>query len=327
MKPLFALRHSLGVWVAALGLWADFTAFAETNDPPQVRTLISINPELARRYGLPTLETAPESPASGRAVPRGKSPQEILKSVVPAADTTPDVGPRMDFDFRDTPLIEVIRAVQGDFHNASGNSAYLNVYVPGHLSELVKTNLVVLSARQVTVGELLRLLSLASIRTVPTVAGYYNSGGISVPQYSMNQTGYTFVPVPSTGVNPTYFLQAQGLDAPDLPRPIPALPAQPVGRDSTPRKQVQFFNLTQYLETYKVEDIITAVETGWQLAGIKSPPVLKFHQETRLLVASGSLEDLETISQVLTELNSKPQTIVRPQSQTPSDPSKAAPRF
>jgi hypothetical protein len=73
-----------------------------------------------------------------------------------------------------------------------------------------------------------------------------------------------------------------------------------------PQKFCRFYQLADYLTDYKVEDITTAIQTGWQLLGVKSPPELKFHPETKLLIAVGPQEELATIESVLQQLRKAP---------------------
>jgi hypothetical protein len=67
--------------------------------------------------------------------------------------------------------------------------------------------------------------------------------------------------------------------------------------------------LGPYLETYKVEDITTAVQTGWKMLGDPSPPTLNFHKDTKLLIAVGELERLKLIDSVLAELSGDPKKV------------------
>jgi len=48
-----------------------------------------------------------------------------------------------------------------------------------------------------------------------------------------------------------------------------------------------------------VDDITTAIETGWKMLGETSPPTISFHKDTKLLIAVGEPSKLETIDAVL----------------------------
>jgi len=64
----------------------------------------------------------------------------------------------------------------------------------------------------------------------------------------------------------------------------------------------RFFQLAPYLEDFTIEDITTAIQTGWDLLGAKPTPRLKFHPETKLLIAVGQSQQIATIDDVLVQL-------------------------
>ncbi|MBK9139174.1 MAG: hypothetical protein IPM17_10495 [Verrucomicrobia bacterium] len=80
----------------------------------------------------------------------------------------------------------------------------------------------------------------------------------------------------------------------------PVTPPEP--EPYTPQRRLRYFQLGPYLETYKLEDITTAIETGWKMHGLAPLPEMKFHADTKLLIAVGTSEGLEVISQVLQQL-------------------------
>jgi hypothetical protein len=66
------------------------------------------------------------------------------------------------------------------------------------------------------------------------------------------------------------------------------------------QKVCRFYSLDHYLNSgFTVDDITTAIQTGWKMAGITSPPELNYHKETKLLIAFGEPYELETIQTVL----------------------------
>jgi hypothetical protein len=75
---------------------------------------------------------------------------------------------------------------------------------------------------------------------------------------------------------------------------------------SPPQKYCRFYQLAEVLQNYSIEDITTAVQTGWKMLGVKSTPEIKFHPETKLLIAVGQPEQLRTIDDVLSGLRSAP---------------------
>jgi hypothetical protein len=75
-------------------------------------------------------------------------------------------------------------------------------------------------------------------------------------------------------------------------------------KPSPPQKFCRFYQLADALQNYSIDDITTAIQTGWKMLGVKSPPELKFHPETKLLIAVGQPEHLAIIDDVLNGLRS-----------------------
>ena len=64
----------------------------------------------------------------------------------------------------------------------------------------------------------------------------------------------------------------------------------------------QILPLGKYLGEYKVEDITTAVKTAWSMMGDDAGAQLKYHTDTKLLIAVGTSGQLSILSQVLSSL-------------------------
>jgi hypothetical protein len=70
-----------------------------------------------------------------------------------------------------------------------------------------------------------------------------------------------------------------------------------------PPRVCRFYSLAPYLERgVTVDDITTAIETGWKMLGETSPRTMSFHKDTKLLIAVGEASNLETIDAVLKAL-------------------------
>jgi hypothetical protein len=70
-----------------------------------------------------------------------------------------------------------------------------------------------------------------------------------------------------------------------------------------PAKVCQFYSLSPYLDRgFTVDDITTAIQTGWKMAGVTPTPELNYHKETKMLIAFGEPNNLQTIQQVLQTL-------------------------
>ncbi len=72
------------------------------------------------------------------------------------------------------------------------------------------------------------------------------------------------------------------------------------------------FSVELYLQKYKIEDIITAIQSAWGMAGTDQGTGLKFHQETQLLmVIVSNPEQLRVVENVLQELSKGSQPMYR----------------
>jgi len=67
-------------------------------------------------------------------------------------------------------------------------------------------------------------------------------------------------------------------------------------------RKTQAFYVGHLLNKFKIGDITTAVQTTWQLGGKDARTELKYHQDTQLLIALGSPEQLITAAEVLAQL-------------------------
>lgn len=68
-------------------------------------------------------------------------------------------------------------------------------------------------------------------------------------------------------------------------------------------KVVRYFSLESYLNRgFTVDDITTAIKTGWKIAGVEPAPELNYHKETKMLIAYDEPRKLSTIEQVLNTL-------------------------
>lgn len=258
------------------------------------RAQVPTSPPIEGRAGLPVEAPPALHRAAGavRTAPTGQAPE--------------DRGPQLDFTFHNLPLVEVIQAIQTEYHKASGK--HLNVMIPENLRDVAATNRIDVELKQITVPEVLDLLGMASQRPVRDPypnPGLRPAGG--VPVYPT--VGYSFRRVSSNEGALTYLLNGQypppSPVEPEAPQP-PQAPVEPA-----PPRAVFFFSLDPYLERFTVEDIITAVKTGWDLDGKKDRPTLKYHDQTKLLVASGDPSQVEMIKSVLANLGrsvSKPAT-------------------
>ncbi len=140
-----------------------------------------------------------------------------------------------------------------------------------------------LKMNDVVMPQLFTALEATSRKTVQVPGpGFGNN-------YSQINTSYGFKtsdsPISDTSV--WYF----HVDRPAVP---PVAPTQ---------KTCQFYSLGYSLDRgFTVDDITTAIQTGWKLSGDTNPPELNYHSETKLLIAYGEPSKLKTIDQVLQTL-------------------------
>ena len=189
-----------------------------------------------------------------------------------------DSQTRFDLDFPGGTPGELVRAIE----KASGTP--VNVVIP---SEHSNVRLPPLKMKSVTVPQLFTAITEASTKTtmLQMASGTYQ-------QYV---SGYGFRTVePPTDRAVWHFYDN-----------APILPLKP----STCR----FYQLAPYLETYKVEDITTAIQTGWKMLGETNPPSITYHKDTKLLIAVGEQNKLMIIDEVLRQLsNPTPKPDARP---------------
>jgi len=76
-----------------------------------------------------------------------------------------------------------------------------------------------------------------------------------------------------------------------------------------PQKTTLFFDLSKILDkTLTIEDVTTAIRTGWTAGSDGKEPdpgALKFHQESKLLIATGPPEHLEAVSSIVRLLENR----------------------
>jgi hypothetical protein len=163
----------------------------------------------------------------------------------------------------------------------------LNAIIP---DDLAATKLPALKMNSVDVSQLFKALTAASLKSeaVSSSSGFPPGR----PGYSIHQTNYGF---------------RQGSEGRPSDDTIwyfyaekPILPPF-----ASPDKICRFYSLAPYLDTgVSVDDITTAMETGWKMLGETARPTISFHKDTKLLIAVGEPSKLEIIDAVLKALGS-----------------------
>jgi hypothetical protein len=210
---------------------------------------------------------------------------------------------RFDLDFAGGTPAALVEAIE----HAEGRP--LNAIIP---EDCAKVPIPALKMSGVTVPELFEALMRASMKSVNYVTGTYFGGinGQASSQYQSMQTSYGFRTEGQITDNSVWYFFH---NAPPVP------PTQP--GSERPYRICRFFQLAPYLETYKIDDITTAIQTGWRMLDDQQPKgigngsfgggvnaiagdaqKLTFHKDTKLLIAVGEPEKLKLIDSVLEQL-------------------------
>lgn len=191
---------------------------------------------------------------------------------------------KFNLDFSGGTPTQLIKAIE----KAKGKP--LNAIIP---DEYANEQLPPLKMSDVDVPRLFQALKMASVKHVQYVTGTYFGGpGGPSSTYSAFSSGYGFkTEGPETDDSVWYFFEDK-----------------PPQRPSSPAKSCRFYQLSSYLDHgLTVDDITTAIQTGWKMMGDVSPPEISFHKETKLLIAVGEPDKLEVIDNVLKALQPAPQ--------------------
>ena len=210
----------------------------------------------------------------------------LFNPALPPQPAPKATEPRFDLDFPGGTPGELVKAIE----KSSGKP--LNAIIP---NEFAGEQLPALRMKSVAIRDLFQALERSSQKTVRYVTGTYGGpGGMQQVQYNNITTSCGF--------------QTQGLqEYESIWCFYKVLPP-----DENDPKVCRFYNLAPYLETYKVEDITTAVEQGQKLLRENSPSPLawhkskldmNYHPDTKLLIVVGQQEQMKLLDAVLAELS------------------------
>jgi hypothetical protein len=217
----------------------------------------------------------------------GAKPAAAAQNLVQAAAIATDNLPRFDLDFHGGSPKDLVGAINEALSEKPGllkadgalAKSTINVIIPDDSQEI---RLPAMSLKNISVSDLFRAVTKAGNKTVQYRDGFNNE--------HMYNAGYSFTTEdhPANPNSVWYFSQQK--------------PASWREDTNVPPKECRFYQLSPYLETYKVEDITTAVETAWKMLGETNLPVVSFHKDTKLLIAVGDERDLRLIDTVLQQL-------------------------
>ena len=217
----------------------------------------------------------------------------VAAPAVPAAlgaSSEAESGPLIRVKFKGGKVKEFVDAVSEALKASTGKQeAIVNVIIPPDCEHAVIPTIDVLN---VTVGQLFAAVSAGSQREIPVQTSITQASGTRSSTVQYKAVQYSFVPSSSNGAEPVWtFVYPNGGTQP----PIPAEP-----------KELRYFQISQFLEHFTVEDITTAVTMGWKTAekadDEKRGATLSFHDETGLLIGSGTDAELRMVDEVLKQL-------------------------
>jgi hypothetical protein len=222
----------------------------------------------------------------------GQQPGAIVTYDTPSTTADPSLT-RFDLDFPGGTPEQLVRAIE------KTSSKPVNAIIP---TAHVDVKLPPLKLKAVTVPQLFEALGQASVKT-RQIAQRSGNPGFPQQTYQVGES-YGFRTAGPTREDSVWFFYYTDQSP----------PASPV--------ECKFYQLSPYLETYKVEDITTAIQTGWKMLGETNPPTISYHKDTKLLIAVGDSYKLLLIEQVLSQLPKEKSVPAKPPEIPKSAPGK-----
>lgn len=243
------------------------------------------------------------------ALAQPRPPQPGVPPPPPSAPGEPASAPglsKFNLEFPGGTPKQLLAAIE----KASGHP--VNAIIPEDTAE---TSLPPLKLTGIDVPQLFQALMNASRKQEVVVTS--PPGSYGNPSYQYVSTGYGFRQASEgrpTGETIWYFY----VDRPAIPPYSPLL------------KICRVYSLAPHLDHgLKVGDITEAIETAYKMLGETSPPKVNYQRETKLLIAVGEPNKLDTIEAVLRALEPVPpggggtgfNPVTRPQNRpTPGNP-------
>lgn len=220
----------------------------------------------------PTLISTPQPPPN--------FPRRLLPL---ASNTDTQTLTKFNLDFSGGTPAQLVKAIE----KSTGKP--LNVIIP---DEGADTQLPPLKMNDVVVPQLFAALEVASRKTVAVSTGQFG-----INNYITQQISYGFKTADNGTDNSIWYFY---VNKPTLPPMI------------STEKVCRFYSLEPYLNRgFTVDDITTAIQTGWKIADVIPLPELNYHKETKMLIAYGEPKELETIGQVLQTLPTSNVTVIQ----------------
>jgi hypothetical protein len=255
---------------------------------------------LATIASTPVLAQQPPTPAAApnAAPPPASDFQTRLQKIMAPAESP--ALTKFDLDFRGGTPRQLATAIE------KGLGRPLNVIVPDEFADI---KLPALKMNGVDVSQLFQALEAGSQKNEAYVSADYGRG--RPPSYQISRTSYGFRTQGKISDDSVWYFS---VEKPALP------PLAPMAPD----KVCRFYSLASYIEHgLTVDDITTAIQTGWKMLGDKETPAISFHKDTKLLIAVGEPNKLETINSVLGALTLPPKPLraaEKPEAKSPEKP-------
>jgi hypothetical protein len=190
---------------------------------------------------------------------------------------------KFDLDFPGGTPKELVKAIEKATHKT------LNVIIPDDNANL---KIPAVSVKKVTVAQLFAVLESSSVHDERIVWKDYSNAPkgdtLSAPaSWYDKRFGYGFRTVGNPSDDSIWYFYC------DRPMNI-----------QNEGKICHFYQLSPYLEAgYKLDDIMTAIQTGWKKLGITNPPEISYHKDTKILIAVGEADKVVLIGDVLNQLS------------------------
>ena len=212
----------------------------------------------------------------------GQSSSIVTFSSATATQNQPPALTKFNLDFPGGTPKELVAAIE----KATGKP--LNAIIP---TEDATLQMPPLKMNDVDVVQLFQAVGAASLKQETRNTSMYYGGGLT-PGYSYTtvNTGYGFKSEGQRSDDSIWYFYVENPPQPQFTLPSPA-------------KACRFYQLRPNMDYgLTVDDITTAIQTGWKMMGDTSPPEISFHKETKLLIAVGAPDKLEIIDNVLKAL-------------------------
>ncbi|MBI1176594.1 hypothetical protein GC207_04060 [bacterium] len=259
--------------IASLLIAGCFAGISRAQQPGESQSL--------RRYAT--------DPATGRPI-TVKDQQFATDPVTGQPIPVKDPNKHFDLEFNGGTPKEFVEAINAQ------SGLKVNVIIP---KEEAEAQLPAVDVANVTIPQLFEAVTAANDKKTNFITGMYFTGpptrGVgsqATPQWQSGRIvqGFKTNDNPPTQDSIWYFFTDRPAGPPEIQQK----------EDST----VQVYQLARLLaKGYTIDDITTAIKTAWQMLDSSVQPEMKYHSDTGLLVARGTIVQLTLIRDVMAQLD------------------------